>query len=336
MYPELFKLPFTELTVKSYGLMMVIGFVLAIYLIRYLARDISISPDHITNAAFYALLAGLAGARIFYVIHYFDQFRGNLLSIFAIHKGGLEFLGGVVLAFVVIVFYLYRHKLAVRRYLDVLVIGLILALVFGRLGCFMNGCCFGKVSSLPWAVRFPYNSLAYQSQVNPNPQRNRLEPQLQLPYEFFGYVKKNDGLWYRQLKSFESLTEPQRQLVTTGPYRSLPVHPTQFYSALNAFILCFVLYLFWRHSCRRRAAGKPKSVWSKPGSTFALMFILYGITRFLLEFIRDDNPFEFDSLTVSQNISIAIVIIGAALMIIFAKIKDEPAKGPEKTVGPGR
>ena len=60
---------------------------------------------------------------------------------------------------------------------------------------------------------------------------------------------------------------------------------------------------------------------TKPGSTFGLMFILYGLTRFLLEFLRDDNPFEFMKLTVSQIISLALIVVGACLMIVFAKIR---------------
>ena len=73
MHPELFKLPFVYLTVKSYGLMMVIGFILAISLIRRLSRNITPDPQMITNAALYSLIAGVVGSRIFYVIHYFNN-----------------------------------------------------------------------------------------------------------------------------------------------------------------------------------------------------------------------------------------------------------------------
>ena len=84
MYPKLFEIPFVHLTVWSYGLLMVIGFLSAVYLIRRLSKNITSNPNLITNAALYSLVAGLLGARLFYVIHYFDQFRGNLLSVFAI------------------------------------------------------------------------------------------------------------------------------------------------------------------------------------------------------------------------------------------------------------
>ena len=323
MYPELFEIPLIHLTVKSYGLMMVIGFLSAVFLIRRLSRDITPDPQLITNAALYSLIAGVAGARLFYVVHYFHKFREHLLSVFAIWQGGLELLGGVVLAIAVIFFYLWRHKLPIRRYLDILAVALMLALAFGRIGCFLNSCCFGKPTELPWAVRFPYASLTYHNQVNPNPKRNRPHPQLQLPDEFFGYIDKN-GLSYAGLKPYESLTQQQKNLVDNGPYRCLPVHPTQLYSSVNGAVLCLILYLFWRRT--KKKAGKP---FTKPGSTFALMFILYGITRFCIEFLRDDSPFEYGwwaiykGGTVSQNLGIYMTIFGVILIAIFQKMKPD-------------
>ncbi len=313
MFPELFEIPFIHLTVKSYGLMMVIGFLAAVSLIRHLSRNITPNPQLITNAALYSLIGGVVGARLFYVLHHFKHFKENLGSVFAIWQGGLELLGGVILAITIILFYLFYHKLPIRRYLDILAIALMLALVFGRIGCFLNGCCFGKPTELPWAVRFPYNSFAYNSQINANLERNRPGPQLRLPHdEYISYIDK-DGNWHTKL--YEDLTEQQKIEVTTGKYRCLPVHPTQLYSSANGAVLCLILYLFWRRS---QNAGK---ILTKPGSTFALMFVLYGITRFFIEFLRDDNPFEFNGLTISQIIGIAMIILGAVLVIIFQRMK---------------
>ena len=316
MFPKLFEIPFVHLTIWTYGVMMVIGFLSAVFLIRYLGRNITPDPQLITNAALYSLIAGVVGARLFYVVHYFDQFRHNLFSVFAIWQGGLELLGGVILAITVIILFLRYHKLPIRRYLDILAIGLMLALSMGRIGCFMRGCCFGKPTDLPWAVHFPYGSHAYYSQVYPDLQRGRNRPYLELPSEFFGYYD-DDGLWYNGLKPFEFLSPQQQQMVKKGPYRCLGVHPTQLYASANALVLCLILYLFWR---RGQKGGRI----IKPGFTFGLMFILYGITRFLMEFLRDDNPFEFDGITISQNISVVLVILGVVLMAVFQKM--EPQK----------
>jgi len=318
MHPELFEIPLIHLTVKSYGLMMVIGFLATVWLIRYLSRDITPDPQLITNAALYSLIGGVAGARLFYVVHYFDHFRDNLPSVFAIWQGGLELLGGVILTIIIISFYLWYHKLPIRRYLDILAIGLMLALVFGRIGCFLNGCCFGKPTNLPWAVRFPYNSFAYRSQISPNMARNRPQPRLQLPPEYFSYTDKNGE---RYLKPYQDLTAEQKTEVTTGKYRCLPVHPTQLYESAGAAVLCLFLYLFWRRVRNAESSGNPNRFLAKSGQTFSLMFILYATTRFFIEFLRDDNPFEFAWwLTISQIITVLMLVFGAVLMAVFQRM----------------
>jgi len=188
--------------------MMVIGFLAAVSLIRHLSRNITPDPQLITNAALYSLIGGVVGARLFYVVHHFDKFQKHLHEVFYIWLGGLELLGGVILAITIIFFYLLYHKLPIRHYLDILAIGLMLALAFGRIGCFLNGCCFGKPTELPWAVRFPYNSFAYNSQINPDLERNRPDPYLIVPQE--GYISyiDNDGKWHP--KPYEDLTELQK------------------------------------------------------------------------------------------------------------------------------
>jgi len=325
MYPKLFEIPFVHLPVWSYGLMLVIGFLCAVALIRRLSRDITADPELITSAALYALIAGLFGARLFYVIHYWDRFSSEPLSVFAIWRGGLELLGGVVLAVAVIILYLRRHKLPVRQYLDILAVGLLLALGFGRIGCFLRGCCYGKPTNLPWAVRFPYASDPYRGQINPNPARNRPDPYLRLPDEFFEFYTTDTG-YSQLLKPYEQLTDPQKQLVDQGPYRPLLIHPTQLYSSANALACSAILYLFWRRSRKAQKSRKTGALFTRPGSTFAFMFIIYGFTRFFLEFLRDDNPYEIDRLTISQLIGFALIAFGAALMALFHKIKPPPAK----------
>jgi phosphatidylglycerol:prolipoprotein diacylglycerol transferase len=372
MHPELFRIPFTELTVKSYGVLMTAGFVAAIYIIRRLSRGMGENAEHITTAALYSLIAGVVGARVFYVIHYFGQFRGRgVLAIFAVWEGGLELFGGVLLAILVIVVYLRTQKLPVRRYLDILAVGLMLALVFGRLGCFFNGCCFGRPANFPLSVRFPYGSLPYQSQVRPDGARNRKEAYIDLPADFFGFT--NDaGEWTAVseenkydfgLKPPDLLTPQERLEVTEGPFRCLPVWPTQFFESASALAACILLYLhrkkgiaLYPHTFTRTPihwedkavdecgslsqAGKRQGhtskgvgvyrqgrlmpVFFRSGVTFALMFIIYGAMRFFIEFLRDDNPIQADGLTISQNISIAFVITGLLLIGLFAKMRQRP------------
>ena len=329
MHPELFKIPLINHTVYSFGPMTVIGFITAYFLLRRLSRNITPDPGVITNIVLYCLIAGVVGTRAFYVVHHFSQFRGNLLSIFATWRGGLEFYGGVILAIPVIVFYLLYQKQPIRRYLDILAIGLMLGLAFGRIGCFLNGCCFGKPTQAPYAVSFPYNSYAYFSQVNPNLKRNRPEPQLLLPADYCLYV---DETGRRYPKPLDELNLQQQFEVTKGQYRCLPIHPTQLYSSANAALLCLILYLFWLRAVRNSSSDKKKKIFTKPGATFSLAFMLYGITRFLMECIRDDNPFEYawwaiyKGGTVSQNTGIYMIILGVVLTLVFQIFKPKEKK----------
>ncbi len=334
MYPELFKIPYIDWPLPTYGLMMVIGFIFAVLVIRRLSLHITDNLQIITNACLYCLIAGVLGARLFYVVHHFEKFRGQWHYVFAIWHGGLEFLGGVILAIIVLLFYLKWHKLPIRNYFDILAIGLMVGLAFGRIGCFLKGDCFGKPTNVPWAVRFPYGSDPYRSQVYPDLKRKRPDPQLLLPAEFFDYYNEK-GQTYYGLKEYEELAQEQKEEVRSGEYRCMPVHPTQLYSFANALLCALLLYFFWRRSRKAVKSNNHDKLFTRPGSTFSLMFILYGVTRFFLETLRDDNPFEYGLWaiykggTVSQNLGIYMATLGIALIIIFQIVKLKVDAGSE-------
>jgi phosphatidylglycerol:prolipoprotein diacylglycerol transferase len=331
MIPELFELPFIHITVKSYGLMMVIGFLCAVFVMRRMAVRVGENPDNLTNVALYTLITGVLGSRIFYVIHNFDQFRGDLLRVFAVWEGGLEFVGGVILGLIFVLSYLYIRKCGIRRYFDILVVGLMIGLAFGRIGCFLNGCCFGKPTKSACSVSFPYASPSYLSQAYPDKKRGREKAQLDLPAEYYGNYTSDGSVWvpagesnkyYSNLKPRDLLTEEQAIATSTGEFRALHIHPSQLYSSLNALLISGVLYFFWREFGEK-----------KVGCTFGLMFVLYGIMRFLLETIRDDNPFEgawwiiYRGGTISQNIGIYMAVIG---VIAFVYCWIRPVALPKK------
>jgi len=319
MYPRLFEIPFLHVTVKTYGVMLVIGFLAALWLIQRLSRNLTPDTQAATSAALYCLIAGVVGSRLFYVLLNYQQFRGRPLATLAVWEGGLVLLGGVILAVAVLLVFLLYHKLPIRRYLDVLAIGLMLGVAFGRIGCFLIGDCYGKPTELPWGVRFPYNSFPYISQINADPDRNRPEPYLALPKaDYLDYLGR-DGKWYP--RPFEELTERQKIAVTEGPYRCLPIHPTQLYSSALAAFWCLVLYLFWRRGRKAELVGPPGGLFVKPGCTFALALIVYSVGRFSIEFVRDDNPIGFNGLTISQNISVALVLLGVLSIAVFQCMK---------------
>ncbi len=166
MIPILFRIPFVDIPVHGYGLMMMLGFLASIaWAVRRAIRS-QANPDVILNCGFIALIAGVVGSRGMYVLHNWSDFshRGGGLavawSVIDITKGGLEFYGGFLLASLVTLYYLWAWKHSVRWYLDIMAPSAVLGLAFGRVGCFLNGCCWGGVCDLPWAVQFPYGSNA--------------------------------------------------------------------------------------------------------------------------------------------------------------------------------
>lgn len=176
MIPILFRIPFVDIPVHGYGLMMMLGFLASIAWGVRRALRARANPDVILNCGFIALIAGVVGSRAMYVVHNWHEFahRGDVAavawSVVDITKGGLEFYGGFMLASVVTLYYLWAWKHSVRWYLDIMAPSAALGLAFGRVGCFLNGCCWGAVCHLPWAVQFPYGSnaeLVHYSEMRP-------------------------------------------------------------------------------------------------------------------------------------------------------------------------
>ena len=120
--------------------------------------------------------------------------------------------------------------------------------------------------------------------------------------------------------------------------RALAVHPTQVYASAMAAVCCVILYGAWRRSQKAEQAGR-RGFLINPGSVFSLMFILYGVTRFFIEFLRDDNPFEhgwwalYKGGTISQNLSIYMFILGIILMLIFRKMRPYNTSPRQSTQG---
>ena len=340
MRPELFNIPLINISIKSYGFMMVLGFIAALFLARRLCRRLGENPIHISNFGTYALLAGIVGARLFHVIHYWPLYRGNISDVFAIWTGGLEFLGGFFGALIVMVIYFRRRKLSVLRFLDILAPALVLGLAFGRIGCFLNGCCFGAPAELPWAIRFPalsshskhqpgcqkavifQYSIPFSYQLTPDFQR-RDKSLITLPNDFYDGYMNHQGHWVRNLELIDpdqrhlffaapkapgELTTEQLQKLRDGTIKMLPIHPAQLYSSMNSFILCLILLLFITR------------YYYFSGQIFAMLMILYGVTRFVLESLRNSSPLEFNGLTISQNISIITFAVGLiALPLLFRR-----------------
>jgi phosphatidylglycerol---prolipoprotein diacylglyceryl transferase len=215
---------------------------------------------------------------------------------------------------------------------DMIAPSLVIGLAFGRIGCLLNGCCYGGLSDRPWAVTFPPTSPPYQDQVAHGdmlgfhlaadnlyrPTVVRVEANSPAAKagvavgDVLAGVNGSPTPLFDQaataLVEAAALHESTTLQLTSGrtlvlpaaelPPRSRPVLPTQIFSSINAGLLCWFLWSYYPF--RRR-----------DGEVVALLLTIYPITRFLLEILRiDESPVFGTGLSISQNISL-VVFVGA-------------------------
>src|SRR5205085_8462066 len=143
-----------------------------------------------------------------------------------------------------------------------------------RIGCFLNGCCYGETCDAPWAVSFPYESIPYKDQL-------------------------------------------AQGLIDTSAAHALPVHPTQLYSTFTAFLIAALCLAYFTLPHAR-------------GRVFALMLMVEGPTRYLLELLRVEPPvayFRGYGLSLSMILGIAMFVLGVVMWFIFG-VLDRPAPEP--------
>jgi len=142
------------LTIYSYGFMLAIAFLVGTLLARAEAKRKKLDPDIIFDLVLVIAAAGIIGARLFYVIGHLQEFAERPLSAFAVWQPGLVFYGGLLVgAIAVLIFARLRH-LFLWDIADTITPSLALGYAIARIGCFLNGCCYGAPTNLPWGVNF--------------------------------------------------------------------------------------------------------------------------------------------------------------------------------------
>lgn len=372
------------LPVRSYGVMVLLGAVVGVWLAVRRAVKRGIEAELIYVLSIWLFIGGMVGARFFYVTEYWaTQFRridaqGDFLfwptlkAVLNFPQGGLVIFGALIGGGVAgLLFWLRHREQPMLKIADAIAPSMALGLAIGRIGCFLNGCCFAsEMSDVAWAVRFPEQSPPYMRQIEkgqlylhgmtfegaatkpvveikrvdsesaageaglePGDQIVEIRSQAQgeaQPQVVFSATEPEGGVVPDSLKD-HTLGAAERALMgirgegtkitivtsekefswTLGkkdeiPARSLPVQPTQLYSAIDAGLLCLVLLAF--DPFRKR-----------DGEVLALMLTLHPISRFLLESIRTDEaksfylPFVSTGLSISQLISAMIFVVSLGL-----------------------
>ena len=264
MLPELFEIG--RFTIYTYGVLLAAAYLIGLKYATVRARARGLDPARTLDLGIYVIISALVGAKLLLVVVEFDEFRRNPGELLNLARSGGVFYGGLILAVVVALWYIRRHRLPVWDTCDAFAPAIALGHAVGRLGCLAAGCCFGAPTDLPWGITF---------------------------------------------------TDPAAAAnVGTPLHQSL--HPTQLYES-GAELLVLALLI----ATERR--GRPF-----PGRTFWLYLLLYGVTRFIIEFFRGDaRGLVFGVLSTSQFISLIVIPLSLVMLVVLAR-RGRPQPSPAR------
>jgi phosphatidylglycerol:prolipoprotein diacylglycerol transferase len=334
--------PDARLPIFGYGMMLFVTFVVCTWYAGRRARNEGIAPRYIHDLAVWIFLGGLVGARTVYMI----QYRQSIDQFFRIWEGGIVFygsaLGGLVgyaLAYLLII---RRHGLSSGKLMDIIAPAAAIGLAIGRVGCLLNGCCFGSVAceQCP-AVRFPMSSPARYSLVREGYQTsagfvlgsgtsNAMVRAVEdgSPAAVSG-LRANDVIvsangqairsagdlrqylwedWPRGQSELQLDVRRGEDKVAFPAFRplTLGLQPTQIYESISMLLLFSLLTAF--RPFRRHF-----------GELMVLFMLGYSIHRFLDEMLRNDTEPVAFNMTLSQNGS--LVLLAAGLVVGFLLLR---------------
>ncbi|GIW72138.1 MAG: hypothetical protein KatS3mg102_1680 [Planctomycetota bacterium] len=271
MMPTVFGIP-------SYGIAIAGGTLVVMGLARRLARREGIDPEVVIDVTLICAIVGLLGTRAAHVLEFWEHYRQlGWTEVLRLDRGGLSWYGSL-LVLPAAWLYFRRRGLPVLRMLDLFALYLPAAQLFGRLGCFAAGCCWGERVSegasglLAWsAVRFPVGSPAWLAHA--------------------GAALGTGPLGAEQAQAAFAALPPALQ------QGSWPVVPVQLLLSAAGLVVS-VVCLFCHGRLRRH------------GQLFALVFTLLAAARFGLEALRGDNPM-LGPLSLHQYYSLAAALGGA-------------------------
>ena len=336
------------LPIRGFGVMMLLGVVSGVGLSIYRARRMGVDPEVIFSLSFWMFLFGILGARLFFVIEYRQNFikdtlLGTLQAMVNVPEGGIvlygAFFGGITAA---LVFFASR-KLPALALADIIVPGMVIGASLGRIGCFLNGCCFGGLCEVDLPkVEFPFNSPPYQHQLAHGWLHGLklVEDQGHVfvkevlpgtPAQEAG-LQRGDQIAAINDRLVNGVAEAEQRLIPgpvriqladrtsqiidfKPPPRSLPIHPAQIYDAINLALMALVLWLYFpvrRHD----------------GELLGVGMVFYSITRFVIEIIRVDEPGQLGTgLSISQLISGGVFLSGVVLLV-YIELRNRPLQLP--------
>src|SRR6478672_10056190 len=156
MYPRLLELG--PITVYTYGVLLAAAYLFGLQLARIRARERGLDANRVLDLGIYIIISALVGAKLLLLITDFKSFTADPRELLDLLRSGGVFYGGLIVAVIVALWYIRRIGLPLWTTCDVFAPGIALGHVVGRFGCFFAGCCYGKPTTVPWAITFtsPY------------------------------------------------------------------------------------------------------------------------------------------------------------------------------------
>jgi phosphatidylglycerol---prolipoprotein diacylglyceryl transferase len=159
MHPRLLELPWTvphfgTITVYTYGVLLAAAYLLGLQLALKRAKTRKLDGTRVMDLGIYIIISALVGAKLLLLVTDFQTFKNNPAELLNLLREGGVFYGGLIVAVTVALWYIRRVGLPLWTTCDVFAPGIALGHVVGRFGCFFAGCCFGKPTSVPWAITF--------------------------------------------------------------------------------------------------------------------------------------------------------------------------------------
>jgi phosphatidylglycerol:prolipoprotein diacylglycerol transferase len=265
MHPILFEVG--GFRVYTYGVLLAAAYLLGLQFALRRARTRGLDPNRVMDLGIWIIVSALVGAKLLLLVVEWDVYGSNPRELITLVRSGGVFYGGLIVAVLVAMGYMWRHRMPIWTVSDVFAPGIALGHVIGRLGCFFAGCCFGRPADVPWAVTFHSE--------------------------------------YAQLN--------------VGTPLNIPLHPTQLYEAGAELLILGGLLLLERR-------GRPF-----PGRTFWGYMLLYGLSRFVIEFYRGDSRGTVGMFSTSQFVSLLIVPASLVMLVVLAR-----RPGPAPTTAAAR
>jgi phosphatidylglycerol:prolipoprotein diacylglycerol transferase len=266
MYPELFRIPGVNLPVATYGVLLAIGFILALWLTARMAARDGLPKDRVYDLGLYILASSLIGSKLLLVITEWNEYGGSWRKIFSLDlfRSAGVYYGGFLVALIVSVILMRQWKLPWGKTADAFAPGIALGHAIGRLGCFSAGCCWGKPTSSWIGVRFPEKA----AEITGVPTGQALVP-TQLIEAGANILICVALLWLRRRRAFNGqiifsyLILYSIARFTIEFWRDDPrgevfgISTSQFISILT-FVLGLALSIYnWRRTTANRVSGSP-------------------------------------------------------------------------------